>query len=154
MAVIATINPSTSAIEESKSTLKFAQRIKKVVLKAIRNEVVDEKALITVYRSRVRTPSMFGSLTRGEMLIGLCVEQIAALEAELAQARSMPGTPRAPTATSTSEPSERKSASVAHIEELQNQMRDLRMCLVSSSNVEERRNSVSSVGTLLSEILS
>lgn len=54
VAVIATMNPSSSAIEETKSTLKFATRVKKVVLKAVRNEVVDDKALIYKYRSHVR----------------------------------------------------------------------------------------------------
>lgn len=53
VAVIATCNPSPAAIEETKSTLKFAQRVKKVVLKAAINEVVDDKALITKYRSHV-----------------------------------------------------------------------------------------------------
>lgn len=61
MAVIATMNPSPSAIEETKSTLKFAQRIKKVVLRAIVNEVVDDKALITKYRSHVRTTFLSSS---------------------------------------------------------------------------------------------
>lgn len=41
-------------MEETKSTLKFAARVKKVVLKAVRNEVVDDKALIYKYRSHVR----------------------------------------------------------------------------------------------------
>jgi hypothetical protein len=48
------MNPSSSAVEETKSTLKFAGRVKKVVLKAVRNEVVDDKALIYKYRSHVR----------------------------------------------------------------------------------------------------
>lgn len=53
VAVIATCNPSPAAIAETQSTLKFAQRVKKVVLKAAINEVVDDKALITKYRSHV-----------------------------------------------------------------------------------------------------
>ena len=56
MSVIATINPSPTAIEETKSTLKFAARVKKVVLRAKRNEgVEDDKALIWKYRSHVRS---------------------------------------------------------------------------------------------------
>lgn len=47
------MNPSSSAVEETKSTLKFAQRVKKVMLKAKVNEVVDDKALIHKYRSHV-----------------------------------------------------------------------------------------------------
>lgn len=54
VAVIATMNPSPTAIEETKSTLKFAQRVKKVTLKAVVNEIVDDKALIFKYRSHVR----------------------------------------------------------------------------------------------------
>ena len=52
--MIATMNPSPSAVEETKSTLKFAQRVKKVVLKAMVNEVVGDKALIHKYQSTVR----------------------------------------------------------------------------------------------------
>ncbi|KWU42893.1 P-loop containing nucleoside triphosphate hydrolase protein, partial [Rhodotorula sp. JG-1b] len=51
--VIATINPSAAMVEETKSTLRFAQRVKKVVLKAARHEVVNDKALISQYRSHV-----------------------------------------------------------------------------------------------------
>lgn len=56
VAVIATMNPSPMAIEETKSTLKFAQRVKKVVLKAQVKEIVDDKALIHKYRSHVSFP--------------------------------------------------------------------------------------------------
>ncbi|GAA5863501.1 hypothetical protein JCM3774_006503 [Rhodotorula dairenensis] len=51
--VIATINPSAEMVEETKSTLRFAQRVKKVVLKAARHEVVNDKALISQYRSHI-----------------------------------------------------------------------------------------------------
>lgn len=53
VAVIATMNPSPSAVEETKSTLKFATRVKKVVLKALVKEVVGDKALIHKYQSTV-----------------------------------------------------------------------------------------------------
>ncbi|KAI5477372.1 centromeric protein E [Pseudohyphozyma bogoriensis] len=53
VAVIATMNPSPSAVEETKSTLKFATRVKKVVLKAQVHEVVDELALIHQYRAQI-----------------------------------------------------------------------------------------------------
>ena len=88
--MIATMNPSPSAIEETKSTLKvsaghetssfsalilripsqFATRIKKVVLKAMVNEVVDDKALIHKYRF-----------------------EIARLQAQLEAQASVPNTP-------------------------------------------------------------
>ncbi|GAA5985526.1 hypothetical protein JCM10908_007010 [Rhodotorula pacifica] len=51
--VIATINPSAEMVEETKSTLRFAQRVKKIVLKAARHEVVNDKALISQYRSHI-----------------------------------------------------------------------------------------------------
>lgn len=53
VAVVATVNPSPAAVGESQSTLKFATRVKKVVLKAVVNEVVDDKALIFKYRNHV-----------------------------------------------------------------------------------------------------
>lgn len=56
VAVIATMNPSPSAVEETKSTLKFAQRVKKVALSAKINEVIDDKALIVKYQSQVCQP--------------------------------------------------------------------------------------------------
>lgn len=60
------MNPSSSAVEETKSTLKFAQRVKKVMLKAKVNEVVDDKALIHKYRSHVSEFSHFVALVRQE----------------------------------------------------------------------------------------
>lgn len=54
VAVICTINPSPVAIQESTSTLKFAQRVKKVTLNAERNEIVGEKALLIRYEQTVR----------------------------------------------------------------------------------------------------
>lgn len=53
VAVICTFNPASNFIEESKSTLKFATRVKKVTVAAERNEVLDDKALLTKYRNQV-----------------------------------------------------------------------------------------------------
>lgn len=58
VAVICTVNPSVTAVEESKSTLKFATRVKKVTLHAEKREIVDDKALITKYRSTVRPTAL------------------------------------------------------------------------------------------------
>jgi centromeric protein E len=55
VAVICTINPSPVAIQESTSTLKFAQRVKKVTLHAERNEIIGDKALIYRYEQTVST---------------------------------------------------------------------------------------------------
>ncbi|KAI8986071.1 kinesin-domain-containing protein [Trametes punicea] len=53
ISVICTINPETSAIAESTSTLLFAQRIKKVQLHAQKKEVVDTDALLERYRKEI-----------------------------------------------------------------------------------------------------
>ena len=53
ISVICTINPDTSAIPESTSTLLFAQRIKKVQLNAQKKEVVDTDALLERYRKEI-----------------------------------------------------------------------------------------------------
>ncbi|EMD40019.1 hypothetical protein CERSUDRAFT_46407 [Gelatoporia subvermispora B] len=53
ISVICTINPDTSAIGESTSTLLFAQRIKKVQLNAQKKEVVDTEALLERYRQEI-----------------------------------------------------------------------------------------------------
>jgi hypothetical protein len=51
--VICTLNPSPSSKEETKSTIRFATRIKKVSLKVEKNEIMDDKALIAKYRATV-----------------------------------------------------------------------------------------------------
>ncbi|KAI9015324.1 P-loop containing nucleoside triphosphate hydrolase protein [Phycomyces nitens] len=49
--VICTISPSS--LEESHNTLKFAARVKKVVVTAKNEEVMDDKALLQRYRSEI-----------------------------------------------------------------------------------------------------
>ncbi|KAI8907808.1 P-loop containing nucleoside triphosphate hydrolase protein [Gorgonomyces haynaldii] len=51
--VIATINPSVKNLEESLSTLKFAQRVKKLKIKPESHMVVDEKGLIKRYQHEI-----------------------------------------------------------------------------------------------------
>jgi centromeric protein E len=53
ISVICTLNPDVSAVAESTSTLLFAQRIKRVQLRAERREVVDTDALIERYRKEI-----------------------------------------------------------------------------------------------------
>ncbi|KAM0789736.1 hypothetical protein ACM66B_006591 [Microbotryomycetes sp. NB124-2] len=113
VAVIATINPSPSAVEESKSTLKFATRVKKVQLKAVVNEVIDDKALITKYRAEI-------------------VRLQVALQA--AQSGSAPGTPT----TAAMHGAETTS----QMQEMQNQLTDLRSLIVTSRDVGDRRRSM------------
>lgn len=53
VAVICTIAPNSGNFEESSNTLKFAARTKKVVTKAGINELIDDKALLQVYRGEI-----------------------------------------------------------------------------------------------------
>ncbi|KAF9067049.1 P-loop containing nucleoside triphosphate hydrolase protein [Rhodocollybia butyracea] len=53
ISVICTINPESSAITESTSTLLFAKRVKGVRLNAVKKEVVDTDALIERYRKEI-----------------------------------------------------------------------------------------------------
>ncbi|KAI8847410.1 kinesin motor domain-containing protein [Chytridium lagenaria] len=53
VSVIATISPSSPNFEETNNTLKFAERVKKVQVKAHLNQVLDEKALIQKYRMEI-----------------------------------------------------------------------------------------------------
>ena len=53
IAVLCTISPAAVNFDESNNTLKFAARTKKVVTKAVVNELMDDKALLQVYRSEI-----------------------------------------------------------------------------------------------------
>ncbi|CAG9327217.1 unnamed protein product [Blepharisma stoltei] len=53
--IICNISPSLDAYEESLSTLKFAQRAKKIKQVIVKNEVIDSKALITKYEAEIKT---------------------------------------------------------------------------------------------------
>lgn len=54
VSVICTISPAMNNFEETVNTLKFAQRIKKVITRARTTEIVgDEKALLQRYRSEI-----------------------------------------------------------------------------------------------------
>lgn len=110
VSVIATINPAKGdAVIETTSTLKFAQRLKKVVLKPVFNGIVSDKTLISQY-----------------------LQQIAQLEAQLAQASTIASPPR----SVDSRESERET------ERLKTELLDLQALFVNSSNFEDRRKSV------------
>ena len=53
IAIICNISPSTSHIEESHNTLKFAQRAKKVQQRAVVNKVAEESTLLQSYREEI-----------------------------------------------------------------------------------------------------
>ncbi|KAJ3050081.1 NADH-ubiquinone oxidoreductase chain 1, partial [Rhizoclosmatium hyalinum] len=53
VSVIATVSPPLPNLEETTNTLKFASRIKKVVLHAKQNQVLSEKALIQKYKLEI-----------------------------------------------------------------------------------------------------
>lgn len=77
-AVLCAMTPSPLHIEETVSTLKFAERAKKVTNNATRNEVVD-------FRTKYK---------QAAMELGVLRERFAALEAENAQLRSQKDTGR------------------------------------------------------------
>jgi chromosome segregation ATPase len=54
VAVICTISPSVATAEESVNTLKFASRVKKIVVHAKNDLVVDDKALLQKYRGEIQ----------------------------------------------------------------------------------------------------
>ncbi|KAK4056426.1 Kinesin-like protein kip2 [Microbotryomycetes sp. JL221] len=116
VAVIATINPSSSAVEESKSTLKFATRVKKVQLKAVVNEVIDDKALITKYRAEIARL------------------QMALQVAQTTGTGSAPGTPTTMAI--------RDAETTSQMQEMQDQLSDLRSLIVTSRDVGDRRRSL------------
>ncbi|KAI9332105.1 P-loop containing nucleoside triphosphate hydrolase protein [Obelidium mucronatum] len=53
VSVIATVSPTIANLEETTNTFKFAERVKKVPLKARQNQVLDEKALIQKYKIEI-----------------------------------------------------------------------------------------------------
>ncbi|KAI8377555.1 P-loop containing nucleoside triphosphate hydrolase protein [Radiomyces spectabilis] len=53
VAVICTISPAITSLEESNNTLKFAARVKKIVISAKNDAVMDDKALIQKYRGEI-----------------------------------------------------------------------------------------------------
>ncbi|CEG78527.1 hypothetical protein RMATCC62417_13123 [Rhizopus microsporus] len=53
VAVICTISPSASAIEESINTLKFASRVKRITIHAKNDDIMDDKALLQKYRGEI-----------------------------------------------------------------------------------------------------
>ncbi|GAA5993905.1 hypothetical protein JCM5350_000119 [Sporobolomyces pararoseus] len=116
VAVIATCNPSPAAIAETQSTLKFAQRVKKVVLKAAINEVVDDKALITKYRSH-----------------------IAMLEAQLNATLTDSAPPTPSQADLEADHSRTKQAD--RVRDLEKQVEEFRSLFLTSQNMEQRRQS-------------
>jgi centromeric protein E len=53
ISVICTLSPSPLNLNESLSTLSFAQGLKRVVLRAQRNQVLDPQALIQQYQQEI-----------------------------------------------------------------------------------------------------
>lgn len=53
IAIVCTISPTTGCFEESHNTLKFADRAKAITNRAKLNEVLDDKALIKIYRDKI-----------------------------------------------------------------------------------------------------
>ena len=55
IAVICNISPSSDAVDETLSTLKFAQRAKRVKQTAVKNEPIGTKMLILKYENEILT---------------------------------------------------------------------------------------------------
>ncbi|KAJ1547142.1 hypothetical protein HK405_006564 [Cladochytrium tenue] len=53
VSVIATVSPAAFNAEETSNTLKFAERVKRVPVRAHQNQVLDEKALIQKYKLEI-----------------------------------------------------------------------------------------------------
>jgi hypothetical protein len=53
VSVVCTISPAAGNQEESTNTLKFAQRVKQVKIRAERKEIMDDKALLQQYRAEI-----------------------------------------------------------------------------------------------------
>lgn len=119
VAVVATVNPSPAAVSESQSTLKFAQRVKKVTLKAVVNEVVDDKALIFKYRNHIAT-----------------------LEAQLRGVMHQAAQPLTPSKSTLENTIEAERVKDQRVKDLQRQLSDLQSLFVNSNNLEKRRESV------------
>ncbi|GAA5874768.1 hypothetical protein JCM8547_005206 [Rhodosporidiobolus lusitaniae] len=119
VAVIATMNPSPVAVEETKSTLKFAQRIKKVVLKAVQHEIVDDKALLIKYRSHIAMLE-------------------AQLNSTLANNVSAPSTPSQADFEADRVRSDKQAERVRGLEQ---QVEEFRSLFLTSHNMEQRRQS-------------
>jgi len=54
VAVVCTLSPTPVSLEESNNTLLFATRAKNIPLFAQRNEVEDDKALLSQYRLKIK----------------------------------------------------------------------------------------------------
>jgi hypothetical protein len=53
ISVIATVSPAFANADETSNTLKFAERVKKVQVRAHQNQVLDDKALLQKYKIEI-----------------------------------------------------------------------------------------------------
>jgi centromeric protein E len=86
ISVICTINPDTRHVPESTNTLLFAQRIKKVALKAKRKEVYDADALIERYRKEIE--ELKAKLAEREQEAPVLKRRLSARQASIGQAHN------------------------------------------------------------------
>ncbi|KAJ6870653.1 hypothetical protein NC652_036339 [Populus alba x Populus x berolinensis] len=54
VSLICTVTPSSSNLEETHNTLKFAHRAKHIEIQAAQNKIIDEKSLIKKYQNEIR----------------------------------------------------------------------------------------------------
>ncbi|KAM0949160.1 putative plus-end-directed kinesin ATPase [Dioscorea sansibarensis] len=55
VSLICTVTPSSSNLEETHNTLKFAHRAKHIEIQASQNKIIDEKSLIKKYQTEIRS---------------------------------------------------------------------------------------------------
>lgn len=85
VSIICNISPSSNAYDETLSTLKFAQRAKKIKQTIVKNDVTDSKALIVKYQNEIH---LLQDRLR-EMEIRMSQEENKAVSAEVTERLSM-----------------------------------------------------------------
>ncbi|KAI3642734.1 hypothetical protein MP228_012289 [Amoeboaphelidium protococcarum] len=84
--VICTVSPAACNYEETINTLKFAQRIKKVVTSAEQREILDDKTLLLQYKNEIeQLKSKLNQIGQQEVAQSLLAVEKQRLEEELQQ---------------------------------------------------------------------
>ncbi|KAK7289804.1 hypothetical protein RIF29_03762 [Crotalaria pallida] len=75
-----TVTPTSSNMEETHNTLKFASRAKRVEIYASRNKIIDEKSLIKKYQREISVLRQELDQLKKGMLVGVSHEEIMSLK--------------------------------------------------------------------------
>ncbi|XP_057861675.1 kinesin-like protein KIN-7D, mitochondrial [Cryptomeria japonica] len=83
VSLICTITPASSNMEETHNTLKFAQRAKRVEIRAAPNKIIDEKSLIKKYQKEISSlKNELDQLRRG-IIVTTSQEELMTLRQQL-----------------------------------------------------------------------